>query len=306
MNSTVDEQPVAKKVKTNQEQEGYDAHYQIQQYGNSQPLELTLGGTAHTSFTETAVARVGHTENSTLEQAPADTSSPAYYIHGVTVTNKHDEKWNDMYRTLQDYKRAMGDCNVPQNYKDSVKLGRWAHYQRIEYWLFLKEQGAAKITEQRIDRLREVGFEWDPQRAHWDSMFQRLVKFKLTFGHCQVSKNYKEDKELANWVRNQRLENANLKRSVNSRMTGKRQEQLDSVGFIWSKPSSRRACPRQESSVRATEIPNCDSKVQDTNTGDAVDTQNREPEGDAASISNASGALDNNVQSYESLKQVPV
>ena len=47
------------------------------------------------------------------------------------------------------------------------------HYQRVEYWL-LQQAEPAKITEERILRLEAIDFEWDPQKAKWEQMFEKL------------------------------------------------------------------------------------------------------------------------------------
>lgn len=49
------------------------------------------------------------------------------------------------------------------------------------------------------------------------------------------------DTELANWVRNQRLEYANQQRNKKTRMTQERLNLLNSLGFTWSNPMPSRA-----------------------------------------------------------------
>jgi hypothetical protein len=48
--------------------------------------------------------------------------------------------------------------------------------------------GNGKITPDRISRLEAIGFEWDPQRAQWNLMFDKLKQFKEEVGHCKVPK----------------------------------------------------------------------------------------------------------------------
>jgi hypothetical protein len=48
--------------------------------------------------------------------------------------------------------------------------------------------GNGKITPERIARLEGMGFEWDPQRAQWNQMFEKLKQFKEEIGHCKVPK----------------------------------------------------------------------------------------------------------------------
>ncbi len=48
--------------------------------------------------------------------------------------------------------------------------------------------GGGKITPERIGRLEAMGFEWDPQKAQWDKMFERLKEYHEEMGHCKVPK----------------------------------------------------------------------------------------------------------------------
>jgi len=110
-----------------------------------------------------------------------------------------------------------------------------------------------KITPERIQRLEDIGFEWDPQRAKWVEMYAKLKEFHAEHGHCKVPKGYNRDTELANWVRNQRLEYTNKLRNKKSRMTQERLDLLNELGFTWSNPLPSRAqkAARVEERVRA-------------------------------------------------------
>jgi hypothetical protein len=48
--------------------------------------------------------------------------------------------------------------------------------------------GGGKITPERIARLEAIGFEWDPQKAQWNQMFEKLQTFAADLGHCKVPK----------------------------------------------------------------------------------------------------------------------
>ena len=43
----------------------------------------------------------------------------------------------------------------------------------VEYWLY-QSKGKAKINPDRIARLERIGFEWNPQKAKWESLVTRL------------------------------------------------------------------------------------------------------------------------------------
>lgn len=107
----------------------------------------------------------------------------------------------------------------------------------VEYWTF-QEKGKAKITPERIKILESIGFEWDPQKLQWQAMYEKLQDFCRQHGHSKVPKGYTKDVELANWVRNQRLEHRNWQQQKRSRMTQERFELLDKLGFVWSQQSS--------------------------------------------------------------------
>jgi hypothetical protein len=147
--------------------------------------------------------------------------------------SKHDEKWNAMLEKLIAYEREHKSTMVPQCYHLDPRLGRWVHYQRVEYWLY-QSSGKGKINTDRIARLEAMGFEWDPQRAQWNLMYDKLLAFAAENGHCKVPKGYQKDPELANWVRNQRLEFANLQRGRKTRMNQLRLDKLNAIGFKWS------------------------------------------------------------------------
>lgn len=122
-----------------------------------------------------------------------DSSKPRKY-------SKHDQKWEDMYKELVKYKEEHNSMLVPQCYKPNRKLGRWVHYQRVEYWTYQQTKNA-KINPYRITKLNDVGFIWDPQNYTWNQHYEKLVEFVSKHGNCRVPKGYKEDPELANWVR---------------------------------------------------------------------------------------------------------
>lgn len=98
---------------------------------------------------------------------------------------KHDEKWHEMFQKLVQYKKFFNHTRVPQCYDQDPRLGRWVHYQRVEYWLFQAKK-KAKINSERIALLETIGFEWDPQSANWECMFRRLQDFEVSLGHCKV------------------------------------------------------------------------------------------------------------------------
>jgi hypothetical protein len=96
--------------------------------------------------------------------------------------------------------------------------------------------------------------QWDPQRAQWNIMFDKLRQFAEEYGHCKVPKGYNKDPELANWVRNQRLEYANMQRNKKARMTQDRLYLLKGIGFRWSTPMPSRSRVSSDGPPRHIEL----------------------------------------------------
>jgi superfamily II DNA or RNA helicase len=146
-------------------------------------------------------------------------NSNAYF--GVDSIEATEKRWNGMFEKLCAYKAEHGDCLVQQGWKLDVGLANWVTSQRMA-----NNRGLLKF--ERILRLREIGFDWDPIVTRWEEMFQQLVKFKDNHGHTNVSQRQLHYKELATWVRNQRKAMVQ-----NQPIMLLRAKRLDEIGFVW-------------------------------------------------------------------------
>jgi len=64
--------------------------------------------------------------------------------------------WDERFDQLEAYKKKHGHCRVPAKYTANPPLGIWVDTQRQAY----KEQGGRKISKDRINRLKSIGFSW--------------------------------------------------------------------------------------------------------------------------------------------------
>ena len=109
----------------------------------------------------------------------------------------------------------------------SFERASWAQSQRSQYRKITKygdisdtdsreEKEGHRLTEERRNRLSDIGFEWfvleekptvssgestvvsqlarTAYDDQWDTMYERLRLFKETNGHCLVPKRYEEAK----------------------------------------------------------------------------------------------------------------
>ncbi|GMH85539.1 hypothetical protein TrST_g10508 [Triparma strigata] len=133
--------------------------------------------------------------------------------------------WEENFQELVEYKKAKGDCLVPNKFEtiEGVKLGRWVGTQREAY-----KKG--NLSAEKIKRLEDVGFVWDPLEVEWEENFQALMNYKKEEGDCLVPFDLKtvEGTKLGNWVANQR--NAYKKKG---KLSADRLGMLEEVGFVW-------------------------------------------------------------------------
>ncbi len=140
---------------------------------------------------------------------------------GFTWDRGGDERWEEMYDNLAEYRRAHGHCRVSTLCEEERALGNWVHTQRTFRRL-------GRLEAERIARLDAIGFTWDLRRELWDAMYAALVDYRREFGHCDVPQLWAENRKLGNWVMIQR---AAYKAG---RLDGEQIERLRAVGFRFS------------------------------------------------------------------------
>ncbi|MEQ1726663.1 MAG: Helicase associated domain protein [Sphingopyxis sp.] len=128
--------------------------------------------------------------------------------------------WDELFVALSTYKQKHGDCNVPHGWADNPKLGKWCSHQRQAYKKDI-------LPENRITRLEELGFAWNPLDATWDEMFLALKAYKQTYGDCYVTKKWKDNPELGEWCQRQR----NVYKK--NKLSPDRYSRLEGIDFVW-------------------------------------------------------------------------
>jgi len=127
---------------------------------------------------------------------------------------KYSDLWDLRYTELTNCKNERGDCNVSQR---QGSLGEWVVTQRKNY-----KKG--KLSDERIARLKSIGFVWDPQEQQWLDRFDELTKYKAEEGDCNVQQSHGP---LGEWVATQRK---NYKKGD---IADERIARLESIGFVW-------------------------------------------------------------------------
>ena len=146
---------------------------------------------------------------------------------GFVWSKSSDERWQEMFRQLEEFHMEYGHCNVPRHYEENPKLGWWVNNQR-------QAKADGKLAPERERRLEDVGFVWSLQDEAWEEMFWQLEEFRMEHGHCNVPSRYEENPKLGWWVNNQRQAKADGK------LAPERERRLEDLRFVWSKSSDER------------------------------------------------------------------
>ena len=76
------------------------------------------------------------------------------------IWDSHSAVWDERVEELITYKRVKGDCNVPSRFVENRQLAVWVKRQRRQYKFFC-EGKPSSMTQERINKLEAIGFEWD-------------------------------------------------------------------------------------------------------------------------------------------------
>jgi hypothetical protein len=153
----------------------------------------------------------------------------AWKDDGALTFEPDDKLWHQHYEKLVEFKRINGsNCKVLSKYPQDKSLAQWERNQRYCY-------NKNKMLPDRKELLDALEFVWKYDGALtfksgdklWHQHYEKLVEYKGINGNCKVPSKNRQDKILAQWVRNQRsCYNKN-------KMLPDRKELLDALEFVW-------------------------------------------------------------------------
>jgi superfamily II DNA or RNA helicase len=130
-----------------------------------------------------------------------------------------DSVWENNFARLVAYKEQHGDCNVPEEYADKP----------LRNWVYNKRHKKDKLSPEQIQRLNDIGFDWDPAGTRWEENFLKLVAYKDQYGDCNVPREW--DNSLAHWLIGLRTDKC--------RLSSNQVERLNDLGFDWCPSETR-------------------------------------------------------------------
>ncbi len=138
------------------------------------------------------------------------------------VWSENQTPWDERFAELMAYKATHGHVDVPTD--PSNKLWVWVRKQR-------QSGGKDSLSKDRLQRLVEIGFDWDPRASLWEEMFAELLAYKAEHGDVNVPDNWPTP--LGAWVGKQR----NTKRT--NILSLDRLHRLNEIGFVWEANESK-------------------------------------------------------------------
>jgi Helicase associated domain len=84
--------------------------------------------------------------------------------------------WDERYGELKRYKERFDNCDVPRGWTESPQLSQWVKTQRS----FARQQS---LSAERIRRLNDIGFDFEPYDSAWLDKFEELQAFFSSEGH---------------------------------------------------------------------------------------------------------------------------
>jgi superfamily II DNA or RNA helicase len=163
------------------------------------------------------------------------------------VLERLESSWDVSFGKLVRFKEEHGHCRVTKPHKE---LGGWVGRQRTEY-------SKQKVSPDRVSKLNELGFEWDPFSSDWEEKFKDLLAYKAVHGDCLVAALDADYKGLGGWVSRQRT-----LFSVGG-LSEMRSARLDALGFNWDAISAERE--RKFAALKAYKTQYGDCLVPETN-----------------------------------------
>ena len=136
----------------------------------------------------------------------------------VEIIERLGISWDRSFGLLQKFHEREGHCQVPQTHiEDERRLGLWLHTQR---------RNKTKLLLERIKKLDNLDFIWDPLTEKWEEGFNALKEFHKREGHCRILKSTEiEGQKIGIWVNNLRARK--------NKLTPSQINHLDSLGFNW-------------------------------------------------------------------------
>ena len=144
--------------------------------------------------------------------------------------------FEERVKELKEYKKRFGHYDVPKNWKENPRLGRWLADQRyrkkkmelsLEHFNILEDLGVTWEIGQGVRSCTDGLRNRPSAEERWEKGFRELKEFVQKNGHAQVPARYRENPGLGYWAWSQRT------RKKKGKLSEEHITRLEKVGFDW-------------------------------------------------------------------------
>ena len=86
------------------------------------------------------------------------------------------------------------------------------------------------MSQERIDKLNEISFVWEPREFQWNLKYAELTSYVHQYGHCLVPTDFPK---LGPWTRRQRQLYQKHQNGESVGITTEHIKKLNSLEFVW-------------------------------------------------------------------------
>ena len=83
---------------------------------------------------------------------------------------------------------------MPREWERDPKMATWVQTQRQQF-SFRNQDKSSAMTDERIGKLKDIGFEMTVEAKledNWNASLAKVVKFKEEHGHCNVPRDWEQ------------------------------------------------------------------------------------------------------------------
>ena len=146
------------------------------------------------------------------------------------IWDLEDYRWYICLKAFKKYREENNVRLIPRGLVlDGWNISKWVIRQRS-----YKRQRHPALSDEKIELLNSIGFEWEPFLSQFEIGFQKLIDFKTRESSCDVPQVHSEgDFKLGVWCNNIR------KQRKTGKLDANRIRELDAVGFSWAPENSQ-------------------------------------------------------------------
>ena len=167
----------------------------------------------------------------------ATTSTILSVVGAISGDDDDNDAWWSHLKELERYMASVDIDNDGKNNNETclanssppTHMRAWIREQQRDYQMNL-------LTVQQSEALSAIDPDWwkSQRQVQWDVRYRQLQVYKQEHGDCCVPISY-ANKQLANWVHNQRKQYNLRLSSKASDLTTERLQRLRDIGFVWNR-----------------------------------------------------------------------